>query len=251
MTVAGFLRNLIAVLVLCGSSASERTSKRWQNQAAFDNRLPVEVNTKPSFTAKSRTACGVECTRNAWCLSFFHNSVTSACILTEKMYSRLTSDQHILGYRYYAIDRGACTDEDGYVTDWKTATCYRVVQEPRSWWEARAFCQQDGGTLAVLDTPNRAQFIVDLMSSGVYSSATRFLFIGASRPAEDWDVGMTKGQLYFVWENGQPVETASTFWGPSEPNGAGKENVLSVTHHGGWNDVGTQHSMSFICQRTF
>jgi hypothetical protein len=99
---------------------------------------------------------------------------------------------------------------------------------PRTWDDARAFCQARGGDLVV----------VDEALNPLLAEQTPSVWIGLSDT-------VTEGE--FVWVDGSPVDWPA--WAEGEPNDAGDGEDCVHTGTGGlWNDRSCASELAFVCQ---
>ena len=108
---------------------------------------------------------------------------------------------------------------------------YHVVNEPLTWHEAVAYCEQDGGNLVTINSAEEDQFVYNLAPYG---------WLGASDEAVEGT---------WVWVTGEPF--SYTNWAPYEPNNLdGVEHYLSYwgdEYPGQWNDMPTS-VQTFVCE---
>jgi hypothetical protein len=135
-----------------------------------------------------------------------------------------------------------------------------------NWTNARDACSSQGGRLAVFDTHDKMQFIINLFRSGEHnfvkyffksgwllntahvavSHARIFLtcagqatssiwafYVGASRPLGSWGTAWPGGVPDEAWLNGVPVDwswmKANGFTNNTEPNNPTTESVLVLS----------------------
>lgn len=111
---------------------------------------------------------------------------------------------------------------------------YAICDQPRSWDDARSFCQVAGYDLAVLETTQEHVELLDL-------ARTRF--------DEIYWIGLhdmeTEGT--FVWVDGTPLGEDS--WGPMQPDDFDTgEDCTAVRPVGDWNDSMCATTYRFVCE---
>jgi hypothetical protein len=112
-------------------------------------------------------------------------------------------------------------------------TCYRRIDAVSSWVEARSSCQDWGGDLVEITTPEENELIAAEVGGSVW--------IGANDRQNE-------GQM--VWGSGAPVDYAT--WAPAQPdNFQGAENcVESRAPDGLWNDAPCGGAKGALCERS-
>ncbi|XP_065841247.1 uncharacterized protein [Oscarella lobularis] len=138
-----------------------------------------------------------------------------------------------------------CTCKSGFFGDGTSCTtcpsgyspfqqsCYKYFLSPKSWQDARAQCQADGGDLVSIANQEEYTFVQSLYSSG-------FTWLGYN------DIGH-EGR--FVWSDGSPYTFQK--WSSIQPDNFGNEDCAHT--HGGepsstWNDLPCTHQTAFVCE---
>ncbi|KAH9498740.1 chromatin-modulating protein mrc1, partial [Bulinus truncatus] len=116
-------------------------------------------------------------------------------------------------------------------------TCLRLYTTPKSWFDARQFCQDAGGSLVKIADSAFNSFVDSLVSKQV----------------GDYWIGLNdqKQENKFEWLN-ETVQAAFTYWGANEPNNnGGNENCvyLSGSNSYKWNDSPCDTLVRYICQQ--
>ncbi|KAH9498738.1 chromatin-modulating protein mrc1 [Bulinus truncatus] len=116
-------------------------------------------------------------------------------------------------------------------------TCLRLYTTPKSWFDARQFCQDAGGSLVKIADSAFNSFVDSLVSKQV----------------GDYWIGLNDQKLEnnFEWLN-ETVQAAFTYWGANEPNNnGGNENCvyLSGSNSYKWNDSPCDTLVRYICQQ--
>jgi len=114
---------------------------------------------------------------------------------------------------------------------------YRVFNQKMTWDEAKKFCQQKGGALAVIETAKENAFVSRLVSKNIGKGATwiHWPYIGCSKVRGSW-----------VWVDGSKMNLA--FWLPGQPDNPDKEFCLQISPAGKWNDALPAHRSGFVCE---
>lgn len=113
---------------------------------------------------------------------------------------------------------------------------YKVIDEKKSWQEAKSACEALGGMLACIESEAEQRFIANLADG-------RYLYLGATDEVKE-DT--------FVWLSGAPF--SYTCWMEGQPNNYGDdENYLATYDAGNWVDVAAEGSgfwmpTGFICE---
>ncbi|KAF3844798.1 hypothetical protein F7725_007961 [Dissostichus mawsoni] len=116
---------------------------------------------------------------------------------------------------------------------------------PRSWQEARQFCINQGGDLAVIDSREKHLAITELITN--YQDPSRpIVHIGFWIGLRDIEEGIWK------WLDGTRLTTG--YWNDGEPNDSGGEDCAATYPRGNpfkaWNDAPCNHILKWICQMT-
>jgi len=101
---------------------------------------------------------------------------------------------------------------------------YKLFKDKVTWPEAKAYCERQGGSLAVIETEDEAKFIRGIADTS---------WIGAA---------LEKGKWY--WVDGTPVKF--TDWCNDEPSGGKEDAACGIDR--GWNDLPHTLKRSFICE---
>ncbi|KAJ8402327.1 hypothetical protein AAFF_G00368160 [Aldrovandia affinis] len=121
---------------------------------------------------------------------------------------------------------------DGYAY-----ACYWMEETPKTWTEAKAFCEQrDSKLLHLMDIYEQAHFTVKLAG---YSG---FWWIGLRAQ------GNIFGGLDYIWDNGAPL--TFTHWDRNQPDsGDGTCVAMTTGPVGGfWDDKACSESYPFVCE---
>uniref|UniRef100_A0A3Q3MU75 C-type lectin domain-containing protein n=1 Tax=Mastacembelus armatus TaxID=205130 RepID=A0A3Q3MU75_9TELE len=107
-----------------------------------------------------------------------------------------------------------------------------------NWLDARNWCRDQGADLAVIDNQYENDFVSSYLRDLQHPT-----WIGLSDRAHE---------NLFTWSDGvSPV--LYTNWNDKEPNNAGGEHCVAVTHShlvtGMWNDDACHKNYSFVCSR--
>ncbi|XP_036973174.1 macrophage mannose receptor 1 [Acanthopagrus latus] len=116
--------------------------------------------------------------------------------------------------------------------------CYWMEETPRSWSEAKEFCEgQDSFLVHLGDIYEQAHFTVEL------SGKTGFWWIGLRAQ------GGTSGGVDYYWDNGAPL--TFTHWDKDQPDsGDGKCVAMTSGQIGGfWDDKECSEKFNFFCEK--
>ena len=106
-----------------------------------------------------------------------------------------------------------------------------------SWEDAQMFCEQNFGQLAVLDSKQENDFIVDWLEK---------------LSMKDVYFGLTDKDSEGVWVSGKGKKATYFNWAPGEPNNEfGREHYVLFYHRspkGKWNDGVPGENFLFLCQ---
>ncbi|KAH7702120.1 macrophage mannose receptor 1 [Aphelenchoides avenae] len=102
-----------------------------------------------------------------------------------------------------------CSDSSPIASCWK---CYRFNHEPRTWYEARTHCAQDGGRMAKLESEEENAYVIAAMwstpKSVVDPDIVDDVWIGLYTPRRNCD---------FLWTDGTPYGDFHP-WDADEPS---------------------------------
>ncbi|ESO86195.1 hypothetical protein LOTGIDRAFT_235549 [Lottia gigantea] len=111
-------------------------------------------------------------------------------------------------------------------------SCYKLVNQPKTWQDAQKLCRSDGATSNLAST--FSMYEQAFMEVLTYSLKSPY-WIGLSDQKE-------KG--VYNWVDGWP--TSFSYWGDNEPSKADGEGCVAVMN-GKWNDTLCNSSYPFIC----
>jgi len=120
-------------------------------------------------------------------------------------------------------------------------SAYYVYNKHMTWEEAKQFCEQVGGHLAVITSEEEMKAVVDVVEkSGIREP---YIWLGSCRNENGT----------FEWITGEPM--VYTNWDSGEPNNAGgNEPCMMMYHNGTWNDASDSGNfansgdMAFVCE---
>merc|ERR1712042_21805 len=108
---------------------------------------------------------------------------------------------------------------------------FKVHNAEKNWQDAQRTCQEEGGNLVTVDTPE---------INNILKSKRELMWIGAS------DLNPEKT---FVWTTGKSLKY--TNWKPGQPSGDGDCVEVNFYKPGLWNDKPCHVSRKFMCERGF
>lgn len=110
---------------------------------------------------------------------------------------------------------------------------YYLFEIPVLWEEARQFCENAGGHLVVITSPQEQRRIERLLGNGITN--------------EYWIGGVDLSDNEWVWVTGEPMEY--TYWRNGQPdNYNGVEDYQSIYKDGTWNDNKPDAVLGFIME---
>ena len=108
---------------------------------------------------------------------------------------------------------------------------YYCSRDKMTWPEAQAFCESNGGYLAVIDDAGENHFLAGILR-------TNAAYIGLSDH---------RSEGHFEWVNGSPV--SFTKWYPRQPNNyANRQDYVELLRNGYWNDQYNDKPLEFIME---
>ncbi|XP_060076567.1 aggrecan core protein-like [Ylistrum balloti] len=232
-TESPFMKHLILRVFLVVACVPGRCfiQSSWQNDASNVN---VIFDDTVLFKAKadSTIACADSCKiHTVKCRSFSYTSNTKECRgYGDPLQGRVDQANTSLWKR-------VCRRED-YKYDPAFDTCIRFSSIGKSWFEASAWCNNDGAYLLITDTKEKQQ----ATKSGLHSSEFRTHF--------RWWVG---GYDYddtsvndFRWINGEPI--SDKLWSADEPSHVSEHCVNLYPSNASLNDLPCSNQEYFVCQ---
>ncbi|KAL3890251.1 hypothetical protein ACJMK2_002539 [Sinanodonta woodiana] len=121
--------------------------------------------------------------------------------------------------------------------------CYKVLDVPSSWAEAKVYCSVIGGDLAIIDDANEHGIITGIIQRLHGSNDVHHWLDGSDVLAEnEWrwmgHHGGSKPITYTKWNPGQPDNTDSA------------EHFLELSNfwHGAFNDMRGDVRRGFVCE---
>ena len=118
---------------------------------------------------------------------------------------------------------------------------FKYFAEPKTWHEAKAACEAMGGHLATSTSPEKNEFLADLVGNAVAQ-------LGGN--AQVW-LGATDEEQEGVWKWVTGEEWSYTNWRAGQPdNAGGKEHYLHFNwgERGKWNDYLPTVKLGYICE---
>ncbi|XP_054601562.1 galactose-specific lectin nattectin-like [Nothobranchius furzeri] len=132
-----------------------------------------------------------------------------------------------------------CEAQSDCPLDWTEYdnNCYQYEDQEKTWADAEAFCNQEGGDLTSIQNTDQYNFIRDLIVKG--AGFNQKSWVGGT----NLDTG---GE--WVWADGTPF--TFTNWGPGEPNNqGGNEHCMDINlrEQDYVNDEECTQELSFVC----
>ncbi|XP_072943532.1 macrophage mannose receptor 1-like [Epargyreus clarus] len=134
---------------------------------------------------------------------------------------------------------------DNYVK--KSDTCYKFHLTPRNWHDAKAVCEGEESSLAVINSMEERNYLVkitrdaaknyvkgDFLRGGVH--------LGFYKSKRDGWITVNGGTLH---------DSGYKEWAYNQPDGEGSENCGSMLYNGQLNDIGCHQKMFFICEHKY
>lgn len=108
---------------------------------------------------------------------------------------------------------------------------YYCSRQKMTWFDAQAFCEASGGSLAVIDDARENDFLADVLDA---NSA----YIGLSDHVSEG---------VFKWVDGSPLSFSR--WYPNQPNNYGnRQDFVELLRNGFWNDQDNSKPLEFIME---
>ncbi|XP_070180480.1 uncharacterized protein [Littorina saxatilis] len=130
------------------------------------------------------------------------------------------------GYRYYLNGATCPVPTFDSLVHVQSSSCFQVIGDialHKTWTDARDACDSEGGRLAVLDTKDKIDTVLDVMR-GNPDFPLAYYYLGAHRPMDRWNTAWPNGEQDYIWLNGQPLDMDLTapYWKDDEPNNGAK-----------------------------
>ncbi|KAK7103305.1 hypothetical protein V1264_018234 [Littorina saxatilis] len=159
------------------------------------------------------------------------------------------------GYRYYS-NRVTCpVPTIDSLVHVQSSSCFQVISDiavRKNWTDARDACDSEGGRLAVLDTKDKIDTVMDVMKNNRDFPNVRY-YLGAHRPMDRWNTPWPNGAQDYIWLNGQPLDLNLTapYWLEGEPNNQIQlQNVIMMWWYldRPWVDDDADRIEGYICE---
>jgi len=127
---------------------------------------------------------------------------------------------------------------EGYKYDEKSRRAFKLHKKKKSWQDAQQTCQNEGGNLITVDTPE---------INNILKSKKELIWIGASDLKTEGTFAWTNGKI--VWKNGNKLSYSN--WMPGEPNDHAKNEDCTEVNYGQpgqWNDRPCSQRHYFMCE---
>ena len=112
---------------------------------------------------------------------------------------------------------------------------YKLFDEPKTWDEAKEYCESIGGHLVTITSKEEQAFLIDTF----FSNSNKYYWIG----------GLRNDNNLWEWVTGE--STSYTCWNIGEPNNqGGVEDRININYSSskGWNDATKNDKIGFICE---
>ncbi|XP_063358768.1 C-type mannose receptor 2-like [Cydia amplana] len=134
------------------------------------------------------------------------------------------------------ITRNLCGSIE-YKLELRFASCYKFHRTFRTWFQAYVMCHEEGGELAVIDSPEEAQMLRTMFKENLSPDQA---IIGFRTKAGEW-----------VTIDEEPLNaTGYEVWSPGEPNNKDGESCGFILRSGMLNDDPCDKLAPSICEIT-
>ncbi|CAD0196873.1 unnamed protein product [Chrysodeixis includens] len=130
-----------------------------------------------------------------------------------------------------------------YIFNQQLGRCYRLHTKPLNWTDAHAACHAEQGYLAVINSQEEADYLVQLTQTPVKKVSGNFMrgavHLGFhNRGDEGWQT-----------VRGSSLEDSGySCWGSNQPDGDEKEQCGSMFYNGHLNDISCSTRCFYICE---
>ncbi|KAK7108004.1 hypothetical protein V1264_015810 [Littorina saxatilis] len=229
----------------------------WRSSAAFNDLVATEAEMTSPVVVKNALECGRKCEEREDCNSVFHDTGNNQCWPQRSVFMSANDTTPRTGFRYYRIASVSCPLEAGYVVHRRSGACFRPVEDPDTWLEAREKCVEQNETLAVLDPVEKLDFLINFFRTNpkVYVRNRDPFMIGASRPLDKWNTPFPSSGPDHVWLTDQTVnmEDTAPYWRNNNPDNAKNvSNILALrpAHDFKLDDVlPDSNRRRYVCER--
>ncbi|XP_070181517.1 uncharacterized protein [Littorina saxatilis] len=253
-----FLPCILIYLQLEAISTASTEGASWTALSDYDDRLPdTQLISTSSTTVHSKWECSLICQRQSRCNGFFVNDVSKMClpVAVKMSYRRdvIVNGVTRNGYRYFSNGVTCPVPTFDSLVHVQSSSCFQVISaESKNWTDARDACDSEGGRLAVLDTKDKIDTVMDVMRNNPDVPLVRY-FLGGHRPLDRWNTPWPNGEQDYIWFNGQPLDLAltATYWTDGEPdNKETLQNIILMRANldRSWRDHYTTVTGGYICE---
>ncbi|XP_077864849.1 cubilin-like [Saccoglossus kowalevskii] len=124
---------------------------------------------------------------------------------------------------------------EGYTVGYNYG-CYKFVEDPEDWDEARQDCEStEDGDLVIIDNEDELEFVRDAMDISDF-------WVGYYDVAEEGNWVWIDCSESTVWHLDN--------WAVLQPSGRAYEDCVVVNSFGRWNDVDCRHNQPYVCEIT-
>ncbi|CAH2086313.1 unnamed protein product [Euphydryas editha] len=126
----------------------------------------------------------------------------------------------------------------------KLGRCYKFHLMPMNWTEAYAACYTEQSYLAVINSQDEADYLVNLTNKTPKDKVEgNFL-----RGAVHLGFQLKKNRWQTVVRNMPLSDSGYIKWGGGQPDGKGEEKCGSMFYNGHLNDIRCDQNLFFICE---
>ncbi|XP_071084036.1 uncharacterized protein [Haliotis cracherodii] len=161
------MENRLGLMLLCltfRTSANQcgcyQQQQRYHLLSEFNNLNMTNPQFISELTPRTQFTCARECYYNNNCTMFINND-DGQCLLFSAFFPPVINSSTLHGARLYARVSDTCPLADGYVTFDNPTACYRLSLVKKTWMDAKADCEGDGGHLVVLEDVDKQQQVME------------------------------------------------------------------------------------------
>ncbi|XP_048244636.1 macrophage mannose receptor 1-like [Haliotis rufescens] len=218
------MKNRLGVMFLCLTFRTSATQcglvpqQRYHLLSEFNNLNMTNAQCISELKPRTLLTCARACLDTNNCTMFNINNNDGQCLLFSATFLSEINSSPLDGARMYGRVSDTCPLADGYVTFDNPTACYRLSLVRKTWMDAKADCEGDGGHLVVLEDVDKQQQVMEATAA---IRDTEAVFVG---------LGDIDADGKYVWVDGRDL--VNPFWDSGEPTLFGNKHCAVLYNHG-------------------
>ncbi|GFO02699.1 macrophage mannose receptor 1 [Plakobranchus ocellatus] len=203
-----FSVNLCIVLTICCFGTRALFSNHYFTQIPINN-IPSIYHSVASLTVSTKALCGIHCVRKPSCRYFLFNVTSLSCNLLGLDNPTDAFDlNNYVTWEVFTLE-SACPNSKQYIEQFDK--CIKINTHIQlNWFDAQTACENDGGTLMIINSDAEFEFFQQLFASLIVSPD--FFHLGARMLGPAYD------DFYWVYGANVGAKVKSNHWAPSQPD---------------------------------